>query len=419
MSLIFLFITGYLVSRLSIRYNLVAQLFDHLLRGRKNVYLRFLLYLEVSAALVSMFIPNFITALTLIPIMEGLRDNFTRSFDAKIARRMTTAMALVVIYGCNIGGMGSLVGSPSNLLMVGALEVFQVAGRDKINFLSWFGWSLPLVILMVLLSWSLVAFIFVPVRERWMHLEIPRLSHNQTSSDREKIIWLVCGLWFLFWCIHSAMQLHFPMHKTYFSILMINLSWNFWDAVGLVFTIGFMILLFLPWRRHGANKRIALLQLKDCLSDIPVRGIIFVGAVLILGGILLSVGVEKWLARQIAQLIPAHSAPLLTLFIMVLFVTLATELISNTPIALVLFPLYHSLAAQLQINPIIGIMAVGVASTNAFMLPIATPVNALIFGEMKTVSLKIMILAGLLLNLTSAFLLAIFLATIIPWYYGL
>ncbi|MDZ7311328.1 MAG: sodium:sulfate symporter, partial [candidate division KSB1 bacterium] len=95
--------------------------------------------------------------------------------------------------------------------------------------------------------------------------------------------------------------------------------------------------------------------------------------------------------------------------------SLATEFFNNTAVTVAFFPVMHALAERL----LLALMAVGLAATNAFMLPISTPVNALLYGGVKHVSLKIMAASGLLLDFISALAMALFLAQVIPWYYGL
>jgi sodium-dependent dicarboxylate transporter 2/3/5 len=153
-------VTGFLISRLGVRYGLIERFFARGLARRHDSVTSFLLALMVSTALISMFIPNFITALALLPVLENLQKHFEQQFAPHLVRRLTTAMVLAAIYGCNIGGMGSLIGSPANALMLGALELYQAPGREKVNFLSWFGWSLPLTAILIGCAWAQLVYVF-------------------------------------------------------------------------------------------------------------------------------------------------------------------------------------------------------------------------------------------------------------------
>ena len=121
MSYIFLFATGFLLSRLNVRYGLAESVFARMFHNRERSFARFLLYLAPAAAFMAMFMPNFIAALTLLPILETVRLDLEQRREPAVARRLTTAMALLAMYGCNIGGMGSMVGSPAHPLLMGAM----------------------------------------------------------------------------------------------------------------------------------------------------------------------------------------------------------------------------------------------------------------------------------------------------------
>ena len=419
MSYLFLFGTGFLVSRLSVRYGLVEFLFARLFKDRADSFSRFLLLLAAASALVSMFIPNLITVLTLLPMLEALRQHFEESHDAKTAHRLTTAMVLVVIYGSNIGGMGSIVGSPANALMLGALEVMKVAGREKINFLSWFGWSLPLAAALVTIAWAQVSFFIVPAKERKLELEIPRLVVTKVDNKEWRLAWHATAAWFVFWTAHSIGQLLSAPATSALTLMEIELRWTIWDLLAVAFGIVYIAFLFAPVLKDHAGDRRSLLRLSDCFSQLPIRGFVFVIIALAISGLFIALGAPVWLAEHLLKIIP-DDLPAIALYLFILLITtMSTEVFSNTTVSVVLFPLVYSLATSLGLNPLVAMMAVGLASTNAFMLPIATPVNALAFGGVKNVSLPTMVVSGFLLNLTSSFWMAIFLSFVVPWYYGL
>ncbi|NUO81511.1 anion permease, partial [candidate division KSB1 bacterium] len=246
MSYVFLFITGFLISRLSVRYELVEQFFARLFHGRNHSVQRFLFYLLCAAALVSMFTPNFIAALTLLPMLETLRQSFEQNHNEKIARRLTTAIVIIVIYGCNIGGMGSLVGSPANAFMLAQMEIFNVAGREKINFLSWFGWSLPLVGVLLVIAWAQVALLFIPAKFRREQIELPQFHQSLQLHGSAKIAWQMLVLWFAFWTVHSVLQILLPASEPNFILFDLKIGFTRWDQLATVFGVLYLVLLFAP-----------------------------------------------------------------------------------------------------------------------------------------------------------------------------
>ncbi len=418
MSYIFLFATGFLLSRLNVRFGMAESFFARLLHDRQHSFVRFLLYLAVAAAVMAMFMPNFIAALTLLPILAAVRLDLERRYTPASARRLTTAMAILTMYGCNIGGMGSMVGSPANALIIGAVQLLEVPGREKLNFLSWFGWSLPLVTLLLVLAWTQISLLFVPAAERRHVIDLPPFRPAPGNGNQMKRAWVVLAFWFGFWLIHSALQLLLPQPENNFVVLGLKLSWNLWDKLAALFSLIFVILLFAPLFQDAA-KREALLKVSDCFHKLPVLGFFFVLLALGISAFFIFIKAPQWLAQHIEGFIPRNVPRIVLYFSLAFVTTMATEPLSNTTVSLVLFPLVHALAASFGLNPLVALLAVGLASTNAFMLPIATPANALIYGGVKHVFLPTMIAAGFLMNLISSSLLAIFLRYVIPWYYGL
>ncbi len=418
MSYIFLFATGFLLSRLNVRYGLAESIFARLFHNRRHSFIRFLLYLAPAAAFMAMFMPNFIAALTLLPILEAVRLDLERRREPAVARRLTTVMAIIAMYGCNIGGMGSLVGSPANALIIGAIQILEVPGGEKINFLSWFGWSLPLVAILLLLAWTQISYIFVPAAERHQGIDLPPFRLAPERSGFTRFAWRVVAFWFGFWMLHSVLQLLLPQPSNNFSALGLKLSWSLWDQIAAGFGLGFLTLLFAPLYPEAGQKRKALLKISDCFHKLPVAGFVFVLLALGLSAFFIFIEAPQWLAKNLGGIIPRHMPRIVLYFFLAFITTLATEPLSNTTVSVVLFPLVHELASSLGLNPLVALIAVGLASTNAFMLPIATPANALIYGGVKHVSLPLMIVSGFLMNLMSSLCLAVFLRYVIPWYYG-
>lgn len=419
MSYIFLFATGFLISRLSVRYRLVELFFARIFQIRSDSFKQFLLYVLLASAFVSMFTPNFIAALTLLPVLNTLAKSFAQHHEPQVARRLTTMMVCTVMYGCNLGGMGSLVGSPANALMLGALELFKVENREKINFLSWFGWSLPLVLIMAGIAWALVVYLFVPKRQREEGIDIPEFHAGGEQPERVRRAWRAIGLWFGFWALHSILQIAAPVGGWSITLFNFEIGWNLWDKLAALFGVCYAALLFAPIFRAPNQQRQPLLRFSDCFNELPVRAFVFVAIILAISGLLIYLDVPEWLGSHLVQLIPQGLPPFAFYFSLCLITTMSTEALSNTAVAVVLFPLIHGLALSLDLNPLVAMMAIGLASTNAFMLPLGTPVNALLYGGVKNLSLATMATSGFMLNVISALWMAGFLEYVIPWYYGL
>ncbi|MDZ7343850.1 MAG: SLC13 family permease, partial [candidate division KSB1 bacterium] len=411
MSFLFLILTGFLLSRLGVRYGLIEQFFARGLTTRRhNSVSSFLFALMAATALISMFIPNFITALALLPILENLRKHSEQRYAPQLARRLTTAMVLAAIYGCNLGGMGSLIGSPANALMLGALELYQAPGREKINFLSWFGWSLPLTAILIGCAWVQLVYVILPRAVRRARVE---LAHS-SSENRPQVFAgraaLTIGIWLAFWSVHSILQLSLPAPAASFSALGLKIGWTQWDKIAALFGMLYALLLFTPLFPDHERRREPILRFSDCFQQLPLRAFGVLLLALAIGGALIALQAPQWAATQVSQMLPPQATPFSLYFFICFTTTLTTEFFNNTAVTVAFFPVMHALAERLLLSPLLALMAVGLAATNAFMLPISTPVNALLYGGVKHVSLKIMAASGLLLDFISALAMALFLA---------
>ena len=140
--LIFFFISGFLVSRLIIKVKLPQRIVYWFI-GKKHLSItKILFYLIAISAFLSFFIPNAITVLTLLPLIELLRRSYEESNGS--SRRIATMLALAIIYGANIGGMGSVTATPANGILVTYAVLENVPGTRDISFASWLVWGIPL-----------------------------------------------------------------------------------------------------------------------------------------------------------------------------------------------------------------------------------------------------------------------------------
>ncbi|WP_022663391.1 SLC13 family permease [Paucidesulfovibrio longus] len=402
--LILLFANAYLAYRLLAVTGLTTAFVRRVLwlaggpRGRGGLP-GLLLLLMLAAALLSFFIPNAVTMLTLLPALTELE----RELREKTGAHMATPLALAAIYGANIGGMGSLVGSPANLLFIGAVDFFNVPGREQIGFANWFFWSLPLVALFLLAGWTLLALFALP--------RGVRLTPGDIPEPRELTPWQRSGgaLFVLFLCFWTASSVASEV-------------WPSWHRLEPAVAAGFFCwFVFLAFFRAGTpcqGTSAPLLRLREVFSGLPRRGLLFLG---LLGLLALAVKAFHLDTASVAWLkgLDSQAAPrFAVIFCMVLAVILLTELLSNTVVSAAFFPVAYAVAQAHGISPLALMLAVSLASTCAFMTPVATPCNALAFGEMRGVSLRRMLGLGLVLNLAGAVLMSVWVAWVIPLVYS-
>jgi len=394
--IILMFINGYLVYRLFVVSKLTDIFFYKSIQKSKGKVSFLMLYIILSSALLSFFIPNAVTILILIPILKTIDSDIISQTNYNI----TTPLTLSSIYGANIGGMGSLIGSPANLILIGALDLYKVYGRENITFLNWFIWSIPLVCIFIFIAFIIILF-NIPNDCRKYNIEIK--NNYLTQMNNKQKVGLKLFIFFIFfWIFESILKKLFPIVNSYNPIFCL-----FFFAI-------FLYLLFI--KKYSAKKQ-TLLHFNEILSGLPKRGILFIGLLLIIITCVRIFKLDKKAADFLSQIIIQDINVFLIILFTVISVILLTEFFSNTIVSAAFFPIAYHISIACDINPLILMIAVSISSTCAFMTPIATPCNALAFGEMKNTSLKKMIISGFILNIAGAFLMAIWLQFVIPIIY--
>ncbi len=395
--LILMFANGYLIYRLFVVTKLTDTFVFRSLEKSQGRFHRLCLQIIMSAVLLSFFIPNAVTVLILLPVLKTIEKDIAPERHGAV-----TALTLSAIYGANIGGMGSLIGSPANLLLIGALDLYGVPGRDQISFFNWFIWSVPLVTLFAAAAYGLVMLVAVPKDVRGLVIRL-KGGRSPRKLPAEQISGAFLFLIFLgFWISESILK------------GVVKAFGPFDTPLCLGFFLFFLWAVFI--RPPGPCKK-AILSPGQLLTGLPKRGILFLCLlVLIISGVRLF-QLDKWVSDLLLSRIQPDTSFFVIIFATVLAVIFLTELLSNTVVSTAFFPIAYFISTAQNVPPLILMISVSIASTCAFMTPVATPCNALAFGEMRGTSFRRMILSGLLLNITGALLMSVWLQFVIPLIY--
>jgi len=397
--LILLFAGGYLVYRLMAATRLTDAFVAWALRRCRGSAPALLLTIIATSAALSSFIPNTITVLTLLPVLNRL----DRDYAGRGVTGMATVLMCAAIYGAAIGGMGSMIGSPANGVLIAALDFFQVEGREQLNFFNWFLWSVPLVALFVLAAWG-VACMGLPRSARNAPVT-PAGREGERANTRQRyggrLFWLYMG----FWVVEAALGGALPKFA------------NAAPWVCLGFSAAFAWLVFVRSAPESPFARGPLLRAGDLVSDVPRRGLAFVLVLGVLFGAVHWLRLDERAVTLAGGLLQGDMGPRAIYFLTILAVIFLTEVLSNTAVVAAFFTLAVAAARAHGMEPLPLMIGVSLASTCAFMTPIATPTNALAFGEMRGASLTRMILLGLVLNLAGAVILTGWLGWVLPYIY--
>ena len=386
----FFFISGFLVSRILIKAK-IPQLIVTQLIDKKHVSLsRLIFYLVFLAATLSFFIPNAITVLTLLPVLEIIRKTYQETTG--VEKGLPTILALAVIYGANIGGMGSVTATPANGILITFIEANNLHSANFISFAQWLIWGIPLVIIFSAGAALLLNLFF----KSWNYKSIS--ANLSTHINFEKNYHLKHALFLTALYFMSSFVISVIAVK--FTDLVVEIIVS--SAVVSIFI--FIYAFIIPFKI--SEKRQTLLKIKDLVNDLPLKGFLFLSIAIIIGGILYFLNVQVILGEWMNSLISLQFHPLIFFIIIALVASFSTEILSNTVIQLSLFVILQSYALNNSIPLIESLLITTLSCTCAFMSPIATGVNGLAFGGVKGVSFKKMIFVGFFMNIFGAILIS-------------
>jgi len=391
--LIFFFISGFVVSRLIIKARLPHRIVYWFIGKRHLSITRILFYLIAISAFLSFFIPNAITVLTLLPLLELLRRSYEASNGP--SKNIATMLALATIYGANIGGMGSITATPANGILVTYAVLNDIPGTQYLSFASWLVWGIPLVIIFVGIAGLIISVVLRPWRYQHRNIQLP-FDAEKTYHPFQKITVWMTVLYFLSSFLLSLLMMYFEGR----TILILLIS----GALTLLFIL---FLFFFPIRVDlKTNSRQVLLTLADCYNELPTRGFLFVGIAVVLAAILYAFKIHELFAGWAAGIIPT-GIPVYALFLLIALATsFATEFLSNTAVQLSFFVIALPAAQTLGFSALEMLIIITLSCTSAFMSPIATGVNGLAFGGVKGVSFSKMLVVGFVMNIAGALLIS-------------
>jgi sodium-dependent dicarboxylate transporter 2/3/5 len=405
---VFIFIGGYLISRLVLCADGHQVFVGWLARRSDGRVGRMVLGVMAGAFLLSTFIPNALTVLALIPVVTAIRKGSQEHAPAKFG----TLLAMGLIYGGNIGGLASLVGSPANLYLLVNLRIYNVPGAASLHFVSWLIFGLPMAAIFVMVCWSMLRLTEAPT----MRARVPLAGLAVSGGPMLPLALRWSMLWLAYWVgalalVAAAGIGAAPVWRA--ALWGQELTVATADLVGGGFTLLLILALFLLPQQVGTERR-PLMRPRDLLREVPVKGLIMGAAVLVILVIVARSGVVGYLEQGVEVVLPEGVGALTTVLVVVLVTIFATEMLNNTTVSTVLFPLSVAIARRAAVDPLLLMLAVSLASTCAFMTPVATPVNALAFGGVGQVSLRTFVKNGLVANLLGALWITVWIRWLIP-----
>jgi solute carrier family 13 (sodium-dependent dicarboxylate transporter), member 2/3/5 len=405
--IVFLFLGGFLLALALEEHNVHKRIALRIISATGVSPARLILGFMLATAFLSMWISNTATAVMMLPMALSVLkmmqaqplpepSTVTANRIENQRRQFSTALVLSIGYSASIGGMATIIGTPPNLVMCGHLNKIGI----EVSFLQWMIWAVPIVIVLLAFAyWMLVYWLF-PIREMKIDnaaeviaTERSRLGQRTTAQSRVLLVFFVAAA---FWSFRGLIVNYLPMFKLTLTD----------EIVGLIAGISLFVI---PAGRIGrGSSRIATshaLLNWEATSRLPWGILLLFGGGLCLADAFQKSGALSAVVNSFATM--GQGQVLLTLILLTLIAIYATEVMSNVALVNVLVPIVVAVAAGMGVAPIEFAFPVTMASSCAFMLPMATPPNAIVFSS-GHITIRQMAIAGFWLNLISLVVIILF-----------
>uniref|UniRef100_A0A0K0DEF9 CitMHS domain-containing protein n=1 Tax=Angiostrongylus cantonensis TaxID=6313 RepID=A0A0K0DEF9_ANGCA len=410
----FLFIGGLIMAAAVEKCNLHERVALSVLKMVGSEPKWIMLGFMIVTALLSMFISNTATTAMMVPIGQSVVDQLITSYNshAQNRLRLSTALVLCVCVAANIGGTGMLTGTPSNLVMVGQLPELFGDVETSLNYMTWFLFAFPLMCFCLAGAWCILTIFFLrgaPGKDAHVteimqkrYDDLPRISYAEKS------------VMFCFIVLLSLWMFRKPGFFKGFGELLPKESYT--DSTSAMLVAVFLFILpserpvLLNYRaREEMSKESHLMDWSTMQKNFPWNVVFLLG-----GGFALASGVKEsglsvMVGRTLATFneLPSWVMQVLTMVI----VMATTNICSNTVTATIFVPIVATMATEMERHPFTLMLPTTLACSFAFVLPVGTPPNAIVFGS-GMVKVSDMVIVGIVVSVMCLTLTVLYMNTV-------
>lgn len=371
-STIFLFMGGFIIAIAMEKWNLhkrIAMVIISKIGGSPSMLI---LGFMISASFISMWISNTATAVMLLPIGISIIVKLEEEFGKEKLTNFSKALMLAIAYSCSIGGIATIIGTPPNLVF---MRIYKISfpNNPQIYFGDWMWFALPIAISMLFIVWVLLTKVFFRIDKNiFINKSTTKEEINKLGkiSFEEKTVLIVFIITSLLWIFRGELNLGVVKIPGWSSLFPQK---DFIDDGTVAIFMGFLLFV-LP-----TNDKEKKILDSSAIRKIPWDIILLFGGGFALAEGFVSSGLSKLIGQQF---ISFKGMNVIFLIASVSFaLTFLTELTSNTATAQITLPILASLAIELNINPLLIMLPATLSASFAFMLPVATPPNAIVFSS--------------------------------------
>lgn len=368
-TMVFLFLGGFLIALAIEKWNVHRKIASLIVQQTGSTPAGVLLGFILSTAFLSMWLSNTGTAIMMMPMAMTVVSVLPES---RFSSRFSTALLLSIAFAANIGGTATLIGSPPNVQMSGILaDNFNI----QVDFLSWIVIGLPFSVLLLIALFFYLRATFLKTDE---HVEIAFRDNSPWSTNQKRVL-IVFFLTAILWIVKQFINKAF--------------DWSVTDTQ--IAILGGILLFIIPAK--GKEEKTGVLKWEDT-KNLPWGILLLFGGGLALAKALSNAGVLSLFADWVSE--HGGDSYFWLLFILVVAGVFLTELMSNLALVTILIPIIAELAIKMDYPVLALCLPVTLSASCAFMLPMATPPNAIVFSSGK-LRVSTMAKVGVIMNIVS------------------
>ncbi len=398
--LIFLFVGGFTLALALERWHLHRRIALKILIAAGERPQAMVGGFMAATAVLSMWVSNTATTMMMLPVALSVIGVIIADIkDTPGGRNFAVCVLLGVAYSASVGGLGTLIGTPTNALLAAFLR--ETYGAE-IGFAAWMLIGLPVVLLMLPVIWLVLTRLVYPFdlgdRSRGLEAVHRELEEMGPMGRAERRVAVICAIVALLWMTRP---------------LLTKLAWlGGLNDTGIAI-FGALLLFLTPSGspRDRAGDPARFLMNWRWAERMPLGILLLLGGGLSLAAGFADSGLSVWIGGLIGALPFEH--PLLPILAVVTLMILLTELTSNMATTATLLPVVASVAAAAGVAPLDLLLPMTLAASCAFMLPVATPPNAIVFSS-GLITIPQMVRAGVILNLIGIVLISGFAYVVLP-----
>ncbi|GAB6904322.1 Sodium-dependent dicarboxylate transporter SdcS [Desulfosarcina cetonica] len=400
-STIFLFIGGFMIALTMEQWNLHKRMALFIIRLIGGGPARIILGFMIAAGFLSMWISNTATAIMMVPIGLAIVSQLEAKFDIEETHKFTVGLMLGIAYACSVGGMATLVGTPPNLSFSRIFEITFPTAKP-IAFGTWFIMGLPLSAIMLVIIWVVLTRVFfrvpphVTVDKSIVGREYKELGK---MSYEESVILIVFSLTAILWIFRKKLNMGIVSIPGWSQLI------PYPDMIddGTVALFMAMLMFLIPVKARDASY--PTIMGSEVIKNIPWNIVLLFGGGFAMAKGFQVTGLSALIGEKFSGLQGMH--PIIMIMIICFGLTFLTEVTSNTATTQMILPILASLAIDMQTNPLLLMVPATLSASCAFMMPVATPPNAIVFGSGR-IRIAEMAKVGIFINLIGVLIISLF-----------